>query len=139
MINNKRLTEQLIKDEALRLRPYECSAGKLTIGVGRNLEDKGITEEEATHLLQNDLAQCWDELVSNFSWFERLNTYRQEVLINMCFNLGISRLKTFRKALNAMEHEDWKEAALQMMDSRWAKQVNSRAVRLSKIMELGYE
>lgn len=139
MINTKRLTKQLIKDEALRLRPYKCPAGKLTIGVGRNLEDKGISENEAIYLLQNDINNCFMELVSNFSWFERLNTYRQEVLLNMCFNLGISRLKTFRKALAAMEDSNWEEASKQMLDSKWAKQVGERAVRLSRIMEIGYE
>jgi len=134
MINPERLIEQLITDEAMRLRPYKCSADKLTIGVGRNLEDNGITEEEAMYLLRNDLKRTYEELRSNFSWYERLDSYRQEVLMNMCFNLGISRLKGFRKMIAALEIKDFKEAAVQMLDSRWAKQVGVRAVRLSEIM-----
>ena len=134
MIDQERLEQQLINDEALRLRPYECSAGKLTIGVGRNLEDVGRTEEEAIHLLRNDLKRVYGELKSNFFWFERMDPMRQEVLMNMCFNLGISRLKGFVNMLGACAVKDYKLAATEMMDSRWAKQVGSRAVRLSEIM-----
>ena len=134
MINSERLIEQLVVDEAMKLRPYKCSAGKLTIGVGRNLEDNGITEDEALYLLQNDLDRIYKELRSNFSWFERLDSYRQEVLMNMCFNMGISRLKTFRRMIAALRIRDYQEAAKEMLDSLWAKQVGVRAVRLSETM-----
>ena len=134
MIDGERLIQQLTIDEGLRLRPYNCSSGKLTIGIGRNIEDIGITEEEAKYLLSNDLTRTYLELKANFDWFDYLNSYRQEVLMNMCFNLGISRLKTFRLMLAAVEMGDFHESSKQMMDSRWARQVGERAKRLSRVM-----
>jgi lysozyme len=139
MIDSERLEQQLIVDEGLKLRPYKCSADKLTIGVGHNLDDNGITEDVAMYMLRADLKVTITELRSNFSWFERLDSYRQEVLMNMCFNLGIARLKGFRKMIAALEIKDYKEAAVQMMDSRWARQVGVRAVRLSEMMGADYE
>jgi lysozyme len=68
----KKLTDQLIKHEGLRLKPYHCPAGKLTIGVGRNLEDKGITEEEAVMLLENDIQECLKDLGTIFQAFDLL-------------------------------------------------------------------
>jgi lysozyme len=129
------ITIDLIKKhEGLRLRPYECTAGKLTIGYGRNLEDCGITEQEAMLLLQNDIMRVRAEVVKNFDWYDTMPNRIQSVLINMCFNLGISRLKGFRKFLAALEARDWITAAAEMMDSRWARQVGPRAIELRDIV-----
>ncbi len=122
------------KHEGLRLRPYKCSAGKLTIGYGRNIEDIGITDEEAEYLLMNDISRVEQELFSNFEWFEGLPSQAQSVMVNMCFNLGIARLKGFRKFLAAMEAGAWQNAAREMMDSRWANQVPVRARELRDIV-----
>ena len=137
MIDLKRLKQRLIVDERLRLSPYLCSAGKLTIGVGRNLDDVGITEEEAMYLLENDIGKSIAELRRNYPWFDGLDTVRQEVLINMHFNLGQTRLAGFRKFLAALARRDYATAAVEMMDSAWSKQVGDRAERLEKAMKLG--
>lgn len=136
MISDK-LVDQLIRDEGEVHHLYKCSAGKWTIGIGRNLEDNGISHEESVFLLQNDLKRTYNELRSAFDWFERLSIVRASVLINMCFNLGSVRLGTFKKTLRHIEYEEWEYAAREMLDSKWARQVGKRAVRLSEQMRSG--
>jgi lysozyme len=137
LANLQLLWEQLIQHEGLRLKPYRCSAGKLTIGIGRNIEDVGITEEEALVLLGNDIARVISDLDRNVPTFSGLDEIRKRVLVDMCFNLGISRLMKFRRMLAALEVSDYAQAAVEMMDSRWARQVGSRAERLKHMMKTG--
>jgi lysozyme len=139
LVNHQPLWEQLIRHEGLRLKPYRCSAGKLTIGIGRNIEDVGITEEEALVLLGNDISRVITELDRNIPTFSGLDEIRKRVLVDMCFNLGISRLMKFRRMLAALEAFDYAQAAVEMMDSRWAHQVGNRAKRLKHMMKTGEE
>jgi len=125
------LREQLIRDEGLRLFPYRDSVGKLTIGVGRNLDDVGISMDEATMLLDHDIARADAAVATRLPWAAGLDPVRRTVLINMAFNLGINRLLRFRLALAAMEVADWSTAAIEMLDSTWARQVGARADRLA--------
>ena len=133
------LVDRIIKHEGLRLKPYTCPAGKLTIGVGRNLEDRGISKEEAMMLLQNDIHNCRKECFANFHWFGEMDELRQEVILEMCFNLGITRLKGFKKMLKACELKNYTLASQEMLTSLWARQVGNRAKTLAKIMEKGVE
>ena len=131
------IVEQLIADEGLRLKPYKCTSGKTTIGVGRNLDDKGISKDEAIALLTNDIKECMDELDKRIPWWINLTHNRRVVLINMCFNLGISGLMKFKNTLNHIRNHDYAKASVSMLDSKWAKQVKNRAVRLAIIMREG--
>lgn len=131
------IKEQLIRHEGLRLTVYDCPAGYKTIGVGRNLEEKGITKEEAMHLLNNDIKEFESSLVNSFSWFSDLDEARRNALINMAFNLGMGGIKKFRKMISAIEEKNWTEASEQMLDSKWAKQVGRRAIELSDMMRHG--
>jgi lysozyme len=131
------LKEQLIRHEGLRLTVYDCPAGYKTIGVGRNLEGKGVTEEEAMYLLDNDIKDFQESLSRELPWFDSLDECRRNILTNMAFNLGISGLLKFKNTLLAVENENWEEAASQMLDSRWAQQVGSRATELSGLMKSG--
>lgn len=126
-----KLIKQLKEHEGVRLMPYRCPAGKLTIGVGRNIEDRGITEEEVEILLNNDIDICIEELEKNLPWFYQLHETAQMVLIDMCFNMGMPRLLQFKKTLNYLADKDYKSASVEMLDSRWAKQVGARATHLS--------
>ena len=128
------LKNQLILHEGLKLEPYECTAGKLTIGVGRNIEDIGITEDEARYLLDNDILRVCDELDRNLPWWRDLSDARQRVLVDMVFNLGISRFMQFQNTIAAIESGDYETAASEMLDSRWADQVGNRAKTLSRMM-----
>ncbi len=135
--NDKVLENMIKKHEGLRLKPYRCTAGKLTVGIGRNLDDRGISEDEANYLLQNDITLCKIDLDENVGWWRKLNKNRQRVLIDMCFNLGIARLLQFKKFLQFLQKGEWEKASSEMLDSRWAKQVGVRADELSRIVETG--
>lgn len=136
-MNKEKLTQELTRDEAKRLKPYRDSVGKLTIGVGRNLDDNGISEEECSFLLSNDIDKHCSELDQFFPWWRSMDEVRQRVLANMCFNLGVTRLSGFKLALNAMQKGDFLEASKQMKNSAWYNQVGNRAVRLCHMMETG--
>ncbi|HAS88263.1 MAG TPA: lysozyme [Desulfovibrio sp.] len=133
----ERFKEQLIKHEGLKLTPYRCTAGKLTIGVGRNLEDNGITQSEAMTLLNNDILACENQLYVSEPWISQLSDPRRAVLLNMCFNLGFHGLRKFKKMLAACEIGDYERAAAEMLDSKWAHQVGMRADDLALQMETG--
>ena len=130
------LRMELIRDEGLRLKPYHCTAGKLTIGVGRNIEDIGITKEEALYMLDSDISRICQELDKALPWWRTLSDTRRRVLVNMGF-MGVPRLLGFVKALAAMKSGDYEEAAKQMHESRWAGQVGQRATRLCEMMRHG--
>jgi lysozyme len=131
------LEDQLIDHEGLELKPYRCTAEKLTIGVGRNIEDRGITEDEARYLLKNDIKIVEDELLEKKPVVAGLDAVRQRVLVDMGFNLGIPTLLKFQNMWAAIEEEDFETAAEEAMDSRWAKQVGQRAERLCQAMATG--
>ena len=134
------LESDLIRDEGMVLKPYEDTVGKLTIGVGRNLDDRGITEAEAMVLLKNDIEVAKQELLNNFSITRPMEfdePVRFEVLVNMSFNLGGPRLATFRRMWAAIEAGDYATAADEMLDSKWADQVGPRADRLASEMTSG--
>lgn len=133
-MNHKRLASQLILDEGTKLFPYRCTAGKLTIGHGRNLEDRGITHSEALYLLTNDIQETWYDLQRALPWIDDQPEEVQEVLANMAFNLGVEGLLEFRKTLGHIQAERYKEAAREMLNSRWASQVGSRAKRLAEVV-----
>lgn len=131
-----RLEKEIINDEGLKLKPYQCTAGKLTIGIGRNLDEVGISEAEAVFLLRNDISRVRKEL-SSLGWYRTLDERRKEVIVNMCFNLGLSRLNGFYKMIACIEQGDYSGAANEMLDSKWSEQVGERAVRLANIMRSG--
>jgi len=133
----KQLTAQLKRHEGYRRHPYRCTAGKLTIGFGRNLEDKGISEGEAETLLAGDIAEVRKELFRALPWLNGLPEVRQAVLINMAFNLGVLGLLQFRRMLKAVNQKDYDKAADEMLDSRWAEQVGNRATELAEQMRTG--
>lgn len=132
----EQVAELIRRHEGLRLKPYKCPAGKITIGYGRNLVDNGITESEAEMLLATDIQNAYAE-VSKFTFFSRLNLDRQAVLVDMAFNLGITRLKQFKKMIAALERADYKTAAKEALDSTWARQTGTRAKELAHILEIG--
>ena len=131
-----KLKAQLIRHEGLKLKPYQCPAGKLTIGVGRNLEGKGITEKEAMILLENDIQECIQDLKIIFQEFDLLAEPVQLVLADMRFNLGPSRFRKFKKMIQAVEDHNFTQAVEEMKNSRWYTQVGQRAKTLLKMMTM---
>lgn len=133
-MNLEALKDQLVQHEGLRLKPYKDTVDKLTIGVGRNLDDVGITQAEAMLLLDNDIKRVVADLDQELPWWRHMSKTRQLVLADMAFNLGLPRLKGFKKALAAMAEGRYGDAATEMLDSKWAAQVGPRALRLAQMM-----
>lgn len=118
------------------LKPYRDSVGVLTIGYGRNLEGKGITDKEAEFLLRNDIFEAirYAELMP---WFPDLDDARKSVVVEMIFNLGRKKFIQFRGMIEAIANEQYDIAAEEMLDSLWAKQVGKRAKTLAQLMRQG--
>lgn len=143
------ITDQLRRDEGYRSKPYfdccskpfrQCTCdpqGKLTIGIGRNLEDTDLTLAEAEYLLDNDIARSSAAVLTHLPWTARIDEIRRWALVNMAFNLGIKGLKTFARALAAMEAGEWHRAAPEMLDSKWHAQTGIRAERLAEQIRTG--
>jgi lysozyme len=156
--DRRNLITKLINHEGMVLNVYQDSLGIDTIGIGRNLEDRGITDEElayldfpsidavyehgiteadARYLAENDVQIVEDELLRAHPCVDRLDSVRQLILVDMAFNMGVPRLCKFQKMWNAIHEEDFANAAKEMLDSRWAVQVKSRAVKLANAMHNG--
>lgn len=147
-MNLERLRATLIGHEGLRLKVYDDRTGRPlhhstmlkgnpTVGVGRNLLGQGLTRDEAYLLLDHDIERVARELFGQFPWFESLDSPRQEVLANLCFNMGIGTLATFRTMLSALSHRHWEHAAEALLDSRYATQVGHRAVDVANVLRHG--
>ena len=129
-----------MREEGFRAKPYRDTRGKLTVGYGRNLDDHGVTEGEARVMLGNDLDRIGAELAVKPWWpqaMDLLDELRQDVLVAMAYQMGVAGLGGFTKMLKAVEQRNWKTAALEMLDSKWARQTPARAQRLAQMMETG--
>ena len=130
------IEKMLISDEGLRLKPYRCTAGKLTIGIGRNLDHVGISEAEAKLMLMNDIIKVNAALRANQT-FNNLDANRQAALTNMAFQLGVNGLMRFRKMWAALARNDCQAAHDEAIDSNWHKQTPERAKRVAAILLTG--
>ena len=122
--------------EGLSVLPYQCPTGHLTIGYGHNLEN-GISKEAADFILREDMQAAVKAVSKHFAWWSTLQGARQFVLVDMCFNMGLAKLCTFKKMLAAVKRGDYPCAANEMLASRWAGQVGHRAQQLAKMMKTG--
>lgn len=144
-----RLLPRIIHEESMRLFPYldccgkpwrECACqekGNLTIAAGVNI-DAGITEDEGVYLTGGRLDKAMRE-AETFDWFDTLDIVRQEVVVDMIFNMGLADFKAFKRMIAALEKKDYHIASAEMMNSVWKNQVGDRAMRLSKMMWSGEE
>ena len=129
-----------VRSEDGRHVAYQCPDGKWTIGVGRNVDEDGgigLSDEEVDFLLKNDLDRCEAELNAEYIWFRTLEGPRRDAILNIFFNLGATRFRGFKNAIAAMNTENYDAAAVEFMDSRWARQVGNRALELTDIIKAG--
>jgi lysozyme len=153
-MNMDAIISELELDEGVRLSPYRCTAGFLTIGVGRNLDTnkltaeelafvghncrtKPITKEQSDYLLKNDIEKVCADLMKFLPWWAYLGDVRKRVLVNMAFNLGTEGLLKFENTLALIRSGSYAQAAAEMVKSKWAKQVGKRADRLANMMRTG--
>ena len=133
------IKELLKKHEGLRTKPYRDSMGIMTIGYGRNLESRGITESEAEMMLDNDIKWFTRQLQWELPWFDSKPEIVKTVLVNMAFNLGVGGLLGFKNTLRMIEEGKYNDASESMLKSMWAKQVGNRAVELSNLLKDNYD
>lgn len=147
MIDKERLRQQLRKHEGVRQFVYDDITGKPigeasfvrgkpTIGVGRNLADRGLADDEIDYLLDNDINDCIAD-AQKFRWFEALDPVRQAAVTELVFNLGLTRLSGFKKFLNFMNEHRYTQAASELLDSQWAQQVKGRAITIAQQIQTG--
>lgn len=123
---------QLMEDEGLRLKPYRDTVGKLTIGIGRNLDDVGISKDEAVIMFRNDIHNVQIELAQRLPFWSKLNQTRQDALTNMAFNMGVPTFMKFKNTISYLAKGDYKSASVECLNSTWHKQVGERADRIAK-------
>jgi lysozyme len=136
-MDRNRLIDQLRIHEGVEKTVYNDSEGIPTIGVGRNLRDRGLSDDEIDYLLSNDIDIVVDELDKVMPWWRDLDEVRQRVLCDLVFNLGMPRFSGFKKSISYMKQQMWDQAANELLDSKWARQVGRRAHTLSEMMRTG--
>lgn len=128
MLTDQQIAEYVKGHEGLSLKPYYCTANKLSIGIGRNLEDRGISQDEAFYMFNNDLRLAVSDLQRVFgSDFKSLPDPVLLAFIDMIFQLGLGRFSGFKNMIKYAIAGNWKEAARELMDSKYARQVPKRA------------
>jgi lysozyme len=135
-----KLTEMLRRHEGVETHAYKCTSGKITVGVGRNIDPDGglgLSDDEIDVLLENDIDRSIKELGAAFNWFSDLNEARRDAMIDLAFNMGLTRLNGFKKALAAMAEANYDTAAAEFMDSKWASQVKDRAIEICAMIKTG--
>ena len=128
------LLKQIKEHEGLRLKPYKCPAGRLTIGYGHNIEDNGLSKTACEFILFEDIEEAERNLYAVFGRdeYEKLSNSQKIALIDMMFNLGLIRFMTFKKFIQAIKKHDWESASAEVINSR-AYEQNKR--RYKKIAE----
>jgi len=132
-----RLITQLKVHEGVRSKVYLDTEGIETIGVGRNLRDRGLSDDEIELMLANDIRDFQEEVESAFPWWSDMDDVRQRVVVDMAFNMGLGSLFKFVNTLAHIENGRYEEASVEMLDSKWARQVGDRANVLSDMMRTG--
>ena len=132
-----KLKQMIEMHEGKKYKPYLDTVGKLTIGIGRNLDDRGLSEDEVQLLFSNDVRIATEELERAFPWTKNLDEVRKAVLIDMAFNMGIPVLSQFKNTLGFIQRGEYEKASVAMLQSKWASQVGNRAQRLSTMIRTG--
>jgi lysozyme len=143
--DNDKIIEMLKRHEGVvknndRHVLYKCSENYWTLGIGRNIDPNGglgLSDDEVDYMLSNDVDRVIAELGKSFTWFSDIDCVRADAMIDICFNLGMPRLKGFAKALSAMASEDYEIAAYEFSDSAWFKQVGNRAQTIVDMIRYG--
>ena len=150
MLDKQKLINLISDHEGVKLKVYDDYTGKElkagdvlvghpTIGIGRNVakDGLGLSQEEAEFMLMNDIDRVKEE-IKNFP-IEHLNEVRTAIIIDMAFNMGITRFNPtmWKKTFQAIVNEDWQKATTEMLDSNWARQTKRRSAKLSQMMLLG--
>jgi lysozyme len=141
-MNIERVTKRLVREEGTKKKNgrhvlYKDSVGIWTIGFGRNVQERGISDSEAYFMLANDIQDHQEELQHALPWIADLDEVRQEVLLDLAFNMGVPTLLTFKSTLGFIRDGRYAEARIALLKSKYAGQVGDRAIALADALETG--
>ncbi len=125
--------------EGFSSRLYRCTSGKLTIGYGYNIEDRGLPEDICEELLGRDIADINRYLRTTYDWYEELDDARKKAIISMVYQLGKGGFAKFEKTIEAIKAKNWEAAYVNLLDSKWARQTPLRAKRTAMVIRTGDE
>jgi len=131
------LNQQLIRHEGYHKHPYRCSAGYLHIGIGRNLEGKGLSEKEVNFLLINDIRDCYNDLSKIFGkdFLDEINHERLKALMDLRFQLGPGGFRSFQKMIGAVKKKNWEKGSKELLSSQYARNQTERAKELAEMLD----
>jgi lysozyme len=124
------LKKCLLESEGYAKYAYQDSLGYWSIGIGRCIDKrvgKGLSDDEINYLLDNDISQCRAQLKS-FDWYLIQDDVRKDVLVELCFNLGLPKLLKFNQTLNSIANKNYDSAVVHLLNSKWAKQVQKSRI-----------
>jgi len=130
----KEIVQDVKKHEGYRAKVYKCTEGYDTIGYGFAVKDLHLDEDIAELILMRKLHNLLERILVAFPWFKDIDDKAKLVVINMCYQLGISGFSKFKKTIYLLETEQYEEASMEMLDSLWAKQTPNRAKELSEVV-----
>ena len=128
------LLDKIKEHEGFRSTVYQCTEGYDTIGYGFAIKDLELTEEIAEQILIQKLSKLESKVRKKFDWYMYLPQEGKDVIINLCYQLGINGFSKFKKTIYLLETEQYEEASVEMLDSLWAKQTPRRAKELSEVI-----
>lgn len=135
----------LLKEEGFVKKPYYCSEGFPTVGIGTRIGPKGadlslyqfeVSQKTAESMLSAEIQKNWFELIK-LDWFMNLDANRKVIIQSMAYQLGLSGLLKFKRMITALNNKNWNTAELEALDSRWHKQTPVRARRHAKVLRTG--
>tara|TARA_Y100000593_G_scaffold5586_1_gene10981 strand:+ start:6 stop:410 length:405 start_codon:yes stop_codon:yes gene_type:complete len=129
------LLERIKHHEGFRSRPYRCTENVLTIGYGFAIKDLEIDEDIAEMILMRKLDDLMNRIQKKFHWWRSAEDEVKDVVVEMCYQLGVSGFSKFKKTISHLENKRYGKASVEMLDSRWAKQTPNRAIELSNIIK----
>ena len=132
----KNLIENIKESEGFVKHVYDDSLGIPTIGYGFAIKDLDLDEDIASEILSRKVSKLINDVDSKFDWFNEANDEIKEVVVEMCYQLGVGGFSKFKKTISYFANKDYIKASVEMLDSKWATQTPNRANKLSKIVEL---
>ena len=129
------LLERIKHHEGFRSKVYQCTEGYDTIGFGFAIKDLVLDEDIAEMILMRKLEDLMKRIGKTFSWWKSADSDVKDVVVEMCFQLGVSGFSKFKKTINHLENKRYGKASVEMLDSKWARQTPNRALELSNIIK----
>ena len=129
------LIDSIKQHEGYRSKVYKDSLGIPTIGYGFAIKDLELDQDICDLILERKVKDLKDRIKKKFSWYKYMPPTIKEIIIEMCYQLGVYGFSCFKKTISYLQNKEWEKASVEMLDSRWAVQTPRRARELSEIVK----